>query len=568
MSSPFPDPPTNVTATPDTATAASPDTAPSTLQKWPVHRIQISDNSRLDHDPEKLTELIASIRDTKGPLQSPVGYTVDTDDGPRVELILGGRRLAAQQHLAAEDPDTFGTLEVRIVDQPSRRDLLKWNLVENLQRDNLRPSEIGKRFAQMLDETDPLTGQHLFNRAQIAEETGCSDNYVHDCLALVSLPADIIERFDRDHIDPRIASSIAGLPDALQPKAAAEILDRPAGPMTRKEAGEHIRDHYRADLRQAPFEKDDATLGDELPACHDCPWWGGNRDELPSNSRNNVCLNPACFRDKCAAHARIEADQGTRVLDPEESRRLLEPGTGDLSPTSGYIDLDSKPGGFFLTSETQTPPTWREALDGQEIPIAVLYDEEGRRREIAETALALTAATQGRRASLFRPESSGKFQTEDQRKLDQRIRSARDQAAREVKVQAIRELLTHLREEGSSTDHLRAAVQISVEIHLQREDITLLLDWFAADDWRSQGAPRPVLDELLRTASSGLLTALLILLPQVRLLRLEGWDHWREDDNPMTPLLKSAEWEPAQWTRRLRSRVEVAERKTRDEHGE
>lgn len=568
MSSPFPDPPIQSPRPVETPAPVDPAPGTATLQTWPVHRIQISDNSRLDHDPDKLAELITSIRDTKGPLQSPVGYLVDTPDGPLVELILGGRRLAAQQHLAEEDPDTFGHLEVRIVEKPSRRDLLKWNLVENLQRDNLRPSEVGHRFAQMLDETDPVTGTHLFNRSQIADETGCPDQYVHDCLQLITLTPDTIARFDSGKHALRIASQIASLPAELQSKATAEILDRPSGAMTQKEAGEHIRDHYRADLRQAPFQKDDTTLCADIGPCTQCPWWGGNREELPANTRNNVCLNPACFRQKCAAHARRESAEGTRVLDAEETRRLLEPGTGDLSPTSGYIDLDTKPGGFFLSPETKTAPTWREALDGQEIPLTVLYDEDGRRREIAETTLALTAATQGRRASLFRPEAGGKFQTEDQRKLDQRIRSARDSAAREVKVEAIRELAGKLREDGATTEMLRAAVLISVETHLQRDDISLLLDWFAAEDWRSSGDPRPVLDGLLAQSTAGLLTTLLVLLPQVRRIRLEGWESWREDDSPMTTLLKGADWEPAQWSRRLRSRVEIAERKTREQHGE
>ena len=123
-------------------------------------------------NPEDLEELIASVKEV-GLLQPLLVISKDE----RYILVAGERRLTATKTIGLEYVPC-------IIRNLAEDELLRFSLVENLQREDLTPLEEANAIKLLIDSSG-------YSYRQIAELLGKSKSFVADRLALLKMPEDI-----------------------------------------------------------------------------------------------------------------------------------------------------------------------------------------------------------------------------------------------------------------------------------------------------------------------------------------------------------------------------------------
>ena len=140
-----------------------------------VNVSDISENSlqpRANYDDEKLTELIASIKE-KGVLQ-PI---LVRPKGTGFEVIAGERRLRAAKVLKIEHVPV-------IIKEVSDQEALVLALVENIQRQELNAIEEAQAFQRLIQEFN-------FTQDTVAQSVGKNRSSISNIVRLLKLPAEI-----------------------------------------------------------------------------------------------------------------------------------------------------------------------------------------------------------------------------------------------------------------------------------------------------------------------------------------------------------------------------------------
>lgn len=237
------------------------------------------------------------------------------------ELIAGERRFRALQLLAEGDrlPSDRVPVNVRWLDDAQA---LAAMLVENDQREDVRPSEQAAGYKKLLDELGTLPA--------VAERTGKSLAFVRQVISLAKLPPWALVAVDAGELKRETAALVARVPgERARATAAACVLQGAHNPewlvgtpehpdltgdlqtLTYRETKELIRTHFQVELKGAPFDRKALYVlpgcepGHErsMPTCEVCPSRAGNDPEATAEGvRGDVCLNPDCFREKCEAH--------------------------------------------------------------------------------------------------------------------------------------------------------------------------------------------------------------------------------------------------------------------------
>ena len=129
-------------------------------------------------DKESLDELTNSIRE-RGMIQ-PIVVRKSQDKHDKFELVAGERRwLAAQNAGLHEVP----VVEVEADDLKS----LEFAIVENVQRDNLNPIEETLGYQRLIDDFG-------YDQEKVAKFIGKSRSHITNCLRLLTLPKEVIDR--------------------------------------------------------------------------------------------------------------------------------------------------------------------------------------------------------------------------------------------------------------------------------------------------------------------------------------------------------------------------------------
>lgn len=284
-----------------------------------------------------LAELAVGIREL-GVMQPIIARPRPDDDAPApFEIVAGERRwLAARIAGLAQIPC--------VVREVSDADLVKVQLVENLQREGLHEMEEAEGYAQLMHEGG-------VNADAVADLVGKSRSHVYGRLKLLQLQPEARDAFYAGELDASRALELARITD---PKKQTQILKlalqknwRGDGPAfsVRGLREEIAKKGLTQPLDRAPFAMTDATLlrfvkrkkgvedCDGLPACVGCPMRAGSGTE----DDPDVCTDVACYHDK-------EKDlQRRRRAAVEASGRPIvkaEGGRGQWVP--GYIDLDAE----------------------------------------------------------------------------------------------------------------------------------------------------------------------------------------------------------------------------------
>jgi ParB family chromosome partitioning protein len=186
--------------------------------EMPLEAISCKDQPRTEFDPGDLMRLAESIR-RFGQL-APIRVRRDEAAG-RWVVLVGERRLRACRLAGLE------RVRVELVERPmSETDILAEQVVENVVRADLQPSEQARAYRRLMELND-WTAQEL------AETLGIDPSGVYRALALLKLPGEVAEQVDAGAIRPTTAYELTKLRFAddqrdLARKIVAEGLDHGA----------------------------------------------------------------------------------------------------------------------------------------------------------------------------------------------------------------------------------------------------------------------------------------------------------------------------------------------------
>lgn len=532
----------------------------------PVDRIRMSHNDRTKIDQEELARFAQSLLNTQGVIHFPTGYRPE-DDAVDVELMTGERRWRAYQMLRNQGHEAFAVLPVRMIERPSPAAEHKWKLVENVQRVDLRPSELAAALARMLGLVDEESGRPIWTHASLAEEIGKDKSTISELLMLQRAPAEVVRAVDEGRCALQVGALIGGLPPEMREGAAAEMVLREIGPMTAAQAREWVRDRYRRDLRRADFSKEQVGL-DGLPACEQCQWWGGNRDDVAGMNAIHVCLNPACYarKQKAVAVASGEA-QGARMLEGAEAMEVFEPHSGRVAMDSGYVEVVDRPSPALLDGGGRAGvqvPTWAELLRDSGLTEVRAMDEHGTWRRLVETGPAIRAAVQSRWGGIFRDGVAKEYLSKEEREAERHARAAGDREKRAVMIEGLCELRRCVegQPEDSDRELLTALIRHLMETTLKADDLAMLAEVWGVDG--REGRTLDALAECLGSRGAMEMIAALVLVVLIRRVRYEGFSSLvAEDGEPLGDLCRAAGFDPAAWNRTMKRREGAAVREGR-----
>lgn len=169
--------------------------------------IDVDPQHREEFDEEGIARLAESLKE-HGQLQ-PIRVRFDADR-KRYVLIAGERRLRAMKHAGWDEADCV------IADGDlSESDILTQQILENLQREDLRPVERARAFADLMTKNG-------WDQTTLAAELCVTQGTVSNALKLLKLDEDTQAKVDAGEVKATIAIS------------AARTSRKPAGKKSRK----------------------------------------------------------------------------------------------------------------------------------------------------------------------------------------------------------------------------------------------------------------------------------------------------------------------------------------------
>ena len=182
------------------------------------------DQPREEFDPDSIARLAESLKAT-GQLQ-PIRVAWREEQG-RYTIIAGERRWRAAQR--AGMPSVACMIHDGV---PAPAELLVMQIIENLQREDLRPIEQAKAFHRLME----ING---WSARQLARELSLTQSFVARALALLDLPELVQELVEQGTLPAATANEVARIERAEdQVEIARQIVSEG---LTRDEAAEAIR---------------------------------------------------------------------------------------------------------------------------------------------------------------------------------------------------------------------------------------------------------------------------------------------------------------------------------------
>jgi len=161
-----------------------------------ISKIRLNPNQpRKYFDEEKLDELAESIRE-HGVLEPVIVRPVDRD---AFELVAGERRFRAAVQAGLRGIPAVA----RVL---SDRQTLEIGLIENIQREDIKPLECAQAYRTLMDDFG-------LTQEQIAERLGKKRSTIANTLRLLKLPACILESLDKGEITEGHARALLSIDD-------------------------------------------------------------------------------------------------------------------------------------------------------------------------------------------------------------------------------------------------------------------------------------------------------------------------------------------------------------------
>jgi len=218
-----------------------------------------------------LKELSESIK-RHGVLQ-PI--TVRKSAGEFV-IVMGERRYRASQLAGKKTIPS-------IVREYVNNDVLEIQIIENLQRQDVEPTEEAEAIAFLSEKYSPI---------EIAKRLGRGDNFIRQRLKLAGL----IEGFKKFVRNGKMTISL-GLGVALfEPEEQQMMLETLGEDYNAHQINRMIKERSY-DLEKAPFDLDDEKLIAKSGSCNLCPFNAANQGNLFGNGKK-VCTKSVCYESK------------------------------------------------------------------------------------------------------------------------------------------------------------------------------------------------------------------------------------------------------------------------------
>lgn len=253
----------------------------------PLSEIKVKDNVRVTYGENEMVELITSLKQ-HGQIQ-PVAVVPNADGDTKWELVAGNRRFAAARKLGWETIDAV----VLYPTQEKRKRIL--NVVENLNRADVSLLEMGKYFAEMIEDEG-------YTVAELAAILSKSQDYVTSAM----------DAFQ--HVPKKFRKKIVHVVPGERKKGEGDIAGSNA------KLALKLSNTYRLNKNQT------SDLFDALEA-------GATKDDLRTVAR---LLNQGLtFEDSLAMAANTRVVNYSFVM-PEENFQAIQQETGESLTT--YID--------------------------------------------------------------------------------------------------------------------------------------------------------------------------------------------------------------------------------------
>ena len=237
-------------------------------------------NPRRDFKDVSLGELADSIRQ-QGVIQ-PIALRpiADTD---RYEIIYGERRYRAS---LIADKETIPAVVYDVDDATA----LEMAIAENLQREDITPTEEANAFQQLID-----SGRH--DVQSLAVQFGKSTAYIRTRLKFVTLIPEITRMLDADEITVSVAAEICRYSEDVQREVYASHFENDNYCSWRglkaSELAQRIENEYTTSLCRYKFDKS---------ACALCPHNTRNLLLFTEDGDEGNCANRQCLTEKHNAH--------------------------------------------------------------------------------------------------------------------------------------------------------------------------------------------------------------------------------------------------------------------------
>ena len=246
-----------------------------------------ADNHRKTFNDTSLQELAESIREV-GVLQA-IAVRPRTEGG--YEIIYGERRYCAS--LLAGAKTIKGTIYNNITDDEAE----DMSLSENLQREEVKPTEEAKAFKRLLE-------KGRYDIYSLAGRFGRSEKYIYIRLKLNELYAPIGELLDNETITISVAEEISTYEPNIQKDVYEKHLKEGNGEdwtgYTLNLFKRYFEKYYTTDLEQYKFDKTE---------CKSCVHNAANYNLFAEHNGCGHCTNRKCLEAKNAAHVAKETEK-------------------------------------------------------------------------------------------------------------------------------------------------------------------------------------------------------------------------------------------------------------------
>ena len=289
-------------------------TAETDLDITTVH--PSADNHRKTFKDASLQELAESIREV-GILQA-IAVRPRTEGS--YEIIYGERRYRASLLAGAK------TIKATIYNNVTDDEAEDMSLSENLQREQVRPTEEAKAFKRLLE-------KGRYDMYSLTARFGRSEKYIYTRLKLNELYAPIGELLDNETITVSIAEEISTYEPNIQKDVYEKHLkedsrDNWAG-YTLKLFKKYFEEYYTTDLEQYKFDKTE---------CKACVHNAANYNLFAEHNGCGHCTNRKCLDTKNAAFVAKETE---KLLKSDPKLAIARPYYGGMNETA-LQKLDKK----------------------------------------------------------------------------------------------------------------------------------------------------------------------------------------------------------------------------------
>jgi len=294
---------------------------------------------------------------------------------PSHEIVAGERRYRACMLAGVR---SVPVLMRNLTDEQ----VLRMQLVENVQREDLHPLEEAHGYRRILDLPSQAERPMADRQAELSASIKKSTRYVYQTLQLLQLCSFAQEVFLKGHLHRTTALQIATIGnEAGQIEATKKIagITRTASkwevvndPMSQREASRYVQQNMRLLLSKARFPIKIEFAG--VVACTSCPKMSSNARDLFDDGAKmpDTCLDSSCYGKKNVAHDTAIAEaakaKGQKVITGAAAKKII--------PYDGHEEDDSLEGGYIALNERQDGPglngkTVKELL-GKDVPLPVL----------------------------------------------------------------------------------------------------------------------------------------------------------------------------------------------------